>query len=110
MSNEVLLKAAELIEKAPRLAKGVFSYQEGIPNGPISYCAIGAIQAAAVGDAAAPASAPGVDVAIEKLIGYLYPNENIPHGRQRVSVFMWNDEENRTQEQVVTALREAATS
>lgn len=122
-TREILEKAADLIESGSHLAKGIYiePASEG-DFGNFCYCAIGAIQKAATGDACLSGLGPDtpgpdtsdVDTAVAQLVTVLPPKQpdvrdSFRNARalRRNQVFLWNDSDT-TQAEVVAKLREAA--
>lgn len=122
---EVLTRAADLIEAAPKLAKGVYNayaieldehgresgvhvpWDEYDNAGPLCYCAIGAM-ARAVGK---PAVMAHLDPDYLSAATSLARTLGAPNGTMDIiegAIFLWNDAPGRTKDEVVQALRTAA--
>jgi hypothetical protein len=92
--SECLSEAAGLVEKAPRLVKGMWYHDY---EGKTSYCILGAIRAARPNLQDIAEGTP-YDQPIADLLGF----------QRIIDVFDWNDVPERTKEEVVQRLREAA--
>lgn len=96
--DQILDAAADLIARGPMLAKGVFNYDA---DGKRCFCTVGAIDWTEM-----PFNVPGVET-YEYLADYI----GLPvheYASAENAIYVWNDAEDRTQEQVVTTLRGAA--